>query len=116
MSSSPKLTKAWNKFVSLTQGDTIKARVINKGYGYGVDYMPGGVQDISLYRYIKDKNNLIDNTFSGFSPQIFEKINQFGMKGENIYFNSLGFLLKHGLKDYINTLIILAAITTIFVQ
>ena len=34
-----------------------------------------------------------------------EKINQFGMKGESIYFNNLNFLIKHGLKDYINTLI-----------
>ena len=34
-----------------------------------------------------------------------EKINQFGLKGESIYFNSLGFLLSNGLKDYINTLI-----------
>ena len=34
-----------------------------------------------------------------------EKINQFGMKGESIYFNNLNFLIKHGLKDYINILI-----------
>ena len=34
-----------------------------------------------------------------------EKTNQFGMKGESIYFNNLNFLIKHGLKDYINTLI-----------
>ena len=34
-----------------------------------------------------------------------EKINQFGLKGESIYFNNLNFLIKHGLKDYINTLI-----------
>ena len=34
-----------------------------------------------------------------------EKTNQFGGKGETIYMNNLAFLQKHGLTDYINTLI-----------
>ena len=53
------------------------------------------------------KNTVINIDYKhGFISVIdTEKTNQFGMKGESIYFNNLNFLIKHGLKDYINTLI-----------
>lgn len=47
----------------------------------------------------------IDYKYGFISVFDSEKINQFGMKGDTTYFNNLGYLIKLGLKDHINSLI-----------
>ena len=45
------------------------------------------------------------NEWNSLMVRDAEKMNQFGGKGVTIYMNNLAFLQKHGLTDYINTLI-----------
>ena len=66
------------------------------------------LNDVNKFLLQSSRENTVINIDyqNGFISVVdTEKINQFGMKGESIYFNNLNFLIKHGLKDYINTLI-----------
>ncbi len=66
------------------------------------------LNDVNKFLLQSSRENTVINIDyqNGFISVVdTEKINQFGMKGESIYFNNLNLLIKHGLKDYINTLI-----------
>lgn len=78
VSAAPKITKAFNKFIERVQGANNQPTVIHKSYGYGVDYYNGG-EEISMYRFIQDMNDLDDTTYVNFNPKRWKLINQFGI-------------------------------------
>ena len=78
VSAAPKITKAFNKFIERVQGANNQPTVIHKFYGYGVDYYNGG-EEISMYRFIQDMNDLDDTTYVNFNPKRWKLINQFGI-------------------------------------
>ena len=66
------------------------------------------LNDVNKFLLQSSRENTVINIDyqNGFISVVdTEKLNQFGRIGESIYFNNLNFLIKHGLKDYINTLI-----------
>lgn len=78
VSASPKITKAFNKFIERVQGSYKAPTIVYKDYGYGVDYYNGG-QEISMYRFINDMNDLDDTTYPNFNPKRWNLVNQFGI-------------------------------------
>lgn len=75
---SSKVIKAWNKFVDLVQGSEIKPKYYNTEKGFGVDYYKGN-NETSMYKFIKDMNELDETTYPGFKPKTFVKLNQYGI-------------------------------------
>ncbi len=79
-----KVVKAWRKFVELVQGNSnanpffYKESLIGLG-GLGVDYYQGNGTEVSLYQFITDQNELVEDTYANFEPKIWKDINQFGM-------------------------------------
>ncbi len=79
-----KVVKAWRKFVRLVQGDSeanpyfYKESAVNLG-GLGVDYYQGNGTEVSLYQFINDQNELVEDTYANFEPKHWGNINQFGM-------------------------------------
>ena len=77
-----KSVRAWNKFVELTQGLPLKPTVIipsvYDGKAYGVSYYNEG-EDVNLYEFINDSNDLLADTYAGFSPKYFKTMNTFNI-------------------------------------
>lgn len=78
-----KVVKAWRKFVELVQGSTTspyfyKESTISLG-GLGVDYYQGNGTEVSLYQFIADQNDLVEDTYADFEPKLWGNINQLGM-------------------------------------
>lgn len=79
-----KVVKAWRKFVRLVQGSLnnnpyfYKESVVGLG-GLGVDYYQGNGTEVSLYQFIADQNDLVEDTYADFEPKLWGDINQFGM-------------------------------------
>lgn len=75
-----KVTDAWNTFVDLVQGADYRPSLISKGGMPGIDwYNSEANQEISLYKFIKDSNIILNNTYSNFRPTILSRINAFGL-------------------------------------
>jgi hypothetical protein len=80
-----KVSDAWNKFVAMVQGVREEESVYYKTslMGFktgliGVDYYNGG-QEISLYEFISDMNEITEDYYSNFLPTIWELVNRFGL-------------------------------------
>jgi len=71
-----KVVKSWNKFVSLVQGGEVKPTIVR---GIGVDYYNAGGVDVSLYKFIEDSNDLVEDTYADFNPKTWVELNQFGL-------------------------------------
>lgn len=71
-----KVVKSWNKFVGLVQGGEIKPTIVR---GIGLDYYNAGGVDVSLYKFIEDSNDLVEDTYEGFNPKTWGELNQFGL-------------------------------------
>lgn len=75
-----KVMSAWNSFVDLVQGSEYQPSFVNKDGMAGVDYYNSAAnQEISLYKFIKDSNIILDNTYANFSPSVLKKINTYGL-------------------------------------
>ena len=76
-----KVIKAWRRFVKIVQGEDYYPEVFYKsGFlgGPGVDYYNGQENlDVSLYQFIKDQNELVEDTYANFQPKKWGMINQF---------------------------------------
>jgi hypothetical protein len=72
-----KVVKSWSKFVKLVQGDEVKPNIVR---GCGVDYFNAGGSDVSMYKFINDSNNLVEDTYIGFNPKTWnDEVNEFGI-------------------------------------
>lgn len=74
-----KVTRAWNKMVDMIQGANN-----NPLYGYKngmpwVDHFNQNNQEVSLSKFIKDSNAILDETYANYTPQVFSKLNAFGL-------------------------------------
>lgn len=78
VSATDKVVNAWREFITLIQGDTGNESVILKPYGIGVDYYTGG-SEVSLYKYIKDQNTLVEDTYAEFDPKTWKNMNRLGI-------------------------------------
>ena len=77
--STPKVVKAWNRFVELVQGTDQKPNVVQKyGIPIGIDWYGGG-QQITLYKFINDMNSIAPDTYAKFNPKSWKTMNQFGI-------------------------------------
>ena len=71
--------KAWRRFVKLVQGENASPTPIEKFGGYvGLDWYQGGTE-ISLYKFINDKNTAIADTYADFNPKTWNMMNVFGI-------------------------------------
>lgn len=73
-----KVVHAWNKFVSLVQGDDVKDEVILNSFGFGIDYYSGN-NEVSLYKFINDSNTISEGTYANFKPKLWKKMNTFNL-------------------------------------
>ena len=77
-----KAVRAWNKFVELTQGLPLKPTVIvpsvYESKVYGISYYNEG-EDVNLYEFINDSNDLVADTYANFSPKYFKTMNTFNI-------------------------------------
>jgi len=74
-----KVIRAWNKFVEMVQGS---GPSINYGYKNGmpyVDHYNQNSQIVSLSKFIKDSNTILDETYANYNPHVFSAINTFGI-------------------------------------
>ena len=80
---SQKSVKAWREFTKQVQGETDKNPYFIKGGifgGVGADYYTGGYgSEISLYQFINDSNELVEDTYENFEPKEWGRINQLSM-------------------------------------
>mgnify|MGYP003639142303 CR=1 FL=1 len=78
-----KVTKSWNKFVYCVQGkDDVPFYYIKTGLfgGCAVDYYNHKEgEEISMYEFIDEKNELVKDTYQFFEPKKWEFINQQGI-------------------------------------
>lgn len=75
-----KVVRAWNKFVDQIQGRELAPTVINKYGMIGVDYMfQEDHWHVSLYKFLEDSNKLVPNTYEGFVPKHWRRINIYGL-------------------------------------
>lgn len=73
-----KVVNAWNKFVTLVQGEDLKENYLFFEKGIGVDYFNES-QNVSLYKFIKDSNIINEGTYNNFRPKNWKMINEFGL-------------------------------------
>jgi hypothetical protein len=74
-----KVVKAWRKFVYLVQGESVSPRIIERPFGYGIDYYSQGDEEVSLYKFIEDQNEIVEDTYAEFNPKTWTNINEFGI-------------------------------------
>lgn len=77
-----KAVKAWRKFITDVQGDNSKSPFFVKSGifgGLGADYAMLGNNEVTLYQFINDSNELVADTYENFEPKEWGNINQFGM-------------------------------------
>lgn len=78
-SPAPKIVNAWNNFVELVQGSIRNPNIWQAWNGtLAVDYYGNGF-DINLYQFINDTNALVSDTYEGFDPFCWTKMNQLGI-------------------------------------
>tara|TARA_R110000803_G_scaffold39891_1_gene86002 strand:+ start:6896 stop:7564 length:669 start_codon:yes stop_codon:yes gene_type:complete len=70
-----KTIKAWNKFIDLVQGEKDRPEITLKKYGLAVDYWVGE-EEICLYKFIKDSNKLVEDTYEGFKAKSWVRISK----------------------------------------
>lgn len=78
----PKVTAAWRDFVYKVQGEYYEYRgeYFNTRYGYGVDfYANNNSGDVSMYKFIQDSNELVEDTYADWNGKCWENQNQFGL-------------------------------------
>lgn len=75
-----KVVTAWNKFVDHVQGRENKPKVdFKSGYAI-VDYFDPSVNlDVSLYDFIRNSNELQEDTYKGFKPKNWSRMNRYGI-------------------------------------
>lgn len=73
-----KVVNAWNKFVTLVQGEGNIKKYLASPFGLGVDYYSGN-SDVSLYKFINDSNTISEGTYANFKPKLWNRINQLGL-------------------------------------
>lgn len=78
-----KVVNAWRRFVKGVQGDY---EGVSSGYkagqfgGYWVDYsINANANDVCLYKFISDMNEIDSDNYKDFNPKIWGNINQFTM-------------------------------------
>jgi hypothetical protein len=77
---SNRAVEAWNNFVTLVQGKgTTRELVYHDKTGYvGYDYYQGNDR-VTLYKFIKDMNDISEDYYPGFNGQKWELMNKFGI-------------------------------------
>ena len=78
---SMKVVKAWRKFVKLVQGELSTSPYSVKSGQYGgfiTDYYTGD-EEINLYQFIVDSNDLVADTYADFNPKNWKNMNQLGI-------------------------------------
>lgn len=78
ISKEPKVMNAWNTFIDLAQGRECMPKVFSIDGLVGVDYYGDG-EEVSMYEFIRDKNELDNTTYPDFSPRYFKRMNHFGI-------------------------------------
>lgn len=73
-----KVVDAWNKFVTLVQGDDLSCKIYKSVFGLGLDYSKEN-NNISLYKFIRDSNIILEDTYANFKPKRWEKMNRFNL-------------------------------------
>lgn len=70
-----KVIKSWREFYKLVQGENTIPTILRKNGMFGLDYYVGG-EDVSLYKFIKDSNEIITDTYKDFDPKTWVNLNQ----------------------------------------
>lgn len=79
VSSAPKVVRAWNEMVYMIRGKQTQPVYIHKPFGIGVDYYQNS-NEVDLYKFIKDMNILVSNTYENFTPSYWgDELNEFGI-------------------------------------
>ena len=78
VSSSPKATSAWRRFIKHVQNGFGMPNFIQNRIGYGIDWYSQG-NEINLYSFINDMNNLAPDTYPSFEPIIWDNLTEFGI-------------------------------------
>jgi hypothetical protein len=81
VSITPKQVKAWRRFYELTVGSYASYNIISNSYGVvGIDYYGSGENtERSVYEFIRDQNELVEDKYPNWTPSSFENINSFGI-------------------------------------
>ena len=85
VSPTPKAVKAWRKFVKLVQGEMLENPYFYKNSSIGlggcaVDYYATTENsNISLYQFIADQNDLVEDTYENFEPKAWGNMNNLGI-------------------------------------
>jgi len=78
-----KTVKAWRKFLVQVQGTTFQDPYFFKEGRFGgsaVDFQRGNVdQEINLYQFINDQNELVPDTYANFNPKTWEGLTRLGI-------------------------------------
>jgi len=74
-----KVVKAWRTFVKLVQGEETIPQSYDKLGMFGVDWYSQGGAEVSLYKFINDSNQIVEDTYAEFTPKVWNNINQFGI-------------------------------------
>lgn len=85
VSNYPKAVKAWNDFVDMVQGKGLSPismhipSYYNRFNGiYAIDYYSEN-QEVSLYEFIREINEIEPDTYQKFMPKCWDKINEFNL-------------------------------------
>jgi len=85
VSKTPKVVAAYRRFVKAVQGENCVPSIgiktysgYHTGIGVGFDYF-GNNQEVNLYKFINDTNQITPDTYLNFTPSYFANVNQFGI-------------------------------------
>ena len=74
-----KVTLAMREMVEAIQGRETKGVVLRGTFGFGIDFY-NNTSEVSLYQFIKDMNNVTEDTYPNFTPSYWDElVNQFGI-------------------------------------
>lgn len=73
-----KVVDAWNEFVELVQGKGVSGIMYDKAGLFGIDYLNAN-EAVTLYEYIEDQNDLVEDTFAEFTPKEWGMSNRFNI-------------------------------------
>jgi len=73
-----KAISVYNDFVKQAQGIQSRPKYFIKNGLIGVDYKPVN-NEVTLHDFINDQNQLADETYPYYNPEVLKPINQFGI-------------------------------------
>tara|TARA_R110000764_G_C11027156_1_gene384738 strand:- start:3236 stop:3916 length:681 start_codon:yes stop_codon:yes gene_type:complete len=75
-----KVVKALSKFIAFAQKGFFNPKRVIYSDGLGVDYYEEAINiEISLYKFIYDSNNIVEDYYADFTPKKWNEVNQFGI-------------------------------------